>query len=303
MVYFASDGKTIPKRDLQVRVGVKEADAPRPVCYCFGHTVESICEEIERTGKSTVVANITAKVKAGECRCSTMNPKGTCCLGDVNQVVKEYTLATGARAVQPPARSPEDPEHDCCAGVAKSPATGTPRSPSGRMGMLAVGASLISALAATACCWLPLLLVAFGVSAAGVSAAFERFRPVFVVAAPLLLGAGFYFLYRRPPAGAADDCCAGPGRQIMRFHRAMLWVCTPIVLVAVFFPNALFRVFRTEKLAPITSSEKNVLVLWLRIEGMTCEACTAHVERELAAVPGVQRVTRDGNSRHQPLDA
>lgn len=93
VVYFAASGRVITKDALKVRVGVKEKDAPRPVCYCFGHTVESIRKEIERTGKSTVMASVTAKVKSGACDCVVLNPEGICCLGDVNRTVKE-ALAT-----------------------------------------------------------------------------------------------------------------------------------------------------------------------------------------------------------------
>lgn len=93
VVYFARDGTTILKHALRVRVGVKEQEAPRPVCYCFGHTVESIRQEIERTGRSTVAASIKDRIEAGECHCEVLNPKGTCCLGDVNRAVKEALAA------------------------------------------------------------------------------------------------------------------------------------------------------------------------------------------------------------------
>ena len=63
----------------------------RLVCYCFGHTVESIREEIDRTGQSTVLPTVAARVKAGDCRCELLNPDGTCCLGELNRVVKEAT--------------------------------------------------------------------------------------------------------------------------------------------------------------------------------------------------------------------
>jgi hypothetical protein len=100
VVYFAQDGKTISKDALKVRVGVKEKDGQRPVCYCFGHTVESIRDEIAKTGMSTVLASITAKVKAGECSCETMNPKGTCCLGDVSRAVKEASASSASVPLQ-----------------------------------------------------------------------------------------------------------------------------------------------------------------------------------------------------------
>ena len=39
-VYYTEDGShTFSKSDLTVQVGVKETDAPRPVCYCFDHTI------------------------------------------------------------------------------------------------------------------------------------------------------------------------------------------------------------------------------------------------------------------------
>lgn len=87
VVYFSADGKVFHKKSMKVRVGIKEKESPRPVCYCFGHTVESIRGEIARTGRSTVAAAITAKIIAGLCACELLNPKGRCCLGDVNGVV------------------------------------------------------------------------------------------------------------------------------------------------------------------------------------------------------------------------
>ncbi len=95
VVYFTRDGRMLKKDALKVRVGLKEKDAPRPVCYCFGHTVESIREEIGRTGRSTAAASIKEKIEAGECRCEILNPKGTCCLGDVNKAVKEAAASLG----------------------------------------------------------------------------------------------------------------------------------------------------------------------------------------------------------------
>ena len=87
VVYFSADGRVFNKKSMKVRVGIKEKESPRPVCYCFGHTVESIREEIARTGRTTVAAAITAKINAGLCACELLNPQGRCCLGDVNRVV------------------------------------------------------------------------------------------------------------------------------------------------------------------------------------------------------------------------
>src|SRR5260221_4507674 len=96
VVYFTSKGQTLEKNALRVRVGPKEKEARRPICYCFDHSVESIQHEIEKTGRSTVVASIRRKLEAGECGCEVLNPKGTCCLGDVHHVVKEALASIGA---------------------------------------------------------------------------------------------------------------------------------------------------------------------------------------------------------------
>lgn len=88
VVYFDTSGTSLFRRtDLTVRVGFKETSSPRPICYCFGHTVESIQAGIAETGSSSVVERITAEVRAGRCRCELANPTGRCCLGEVRRVV------------------------------------------------------------------------------------------------------------------------------------------------------------------------------------------------------------------------
>lgn len=54
-----------------------------------------------------------------------------------------------------------------------------------------LGASLVSALLASACCIGPVLLGTAGLSALGLSTLFESFRPVLLGLTFLLLGAGF----------------------------------------------------------------------------------------------------------------
>ena len=89
VVYFGEGAASVyHKPDLKVRVGRKETDSPIPLCYCFGHTVGSVREEIAATGHSTVVAVITAHIQAGRCGCDVNNPSGHCCLGEVNKAVK-----------------------------------------------------------------------------------------------------------------------------------------------------------------------------------------------------------------------
>jgi hypothetical protein len=111
VVYFANEARSVyRKEDLKVRVGLKEADDPVPICYCFGHTRASAWEEIRRTGQSTLAPSITAHVKAGRCGCEVNNPGGTCCLGEVSKAVKEGLVRFVARLTEPTAAV-----EDCCA--------------------------------------------------------------------------------------------------------------------------------------------------------------------------------------------
>ncbi len=88
IVYFRVD-ETLTQDDLTVTVGLKEGASPATVCYCFDWTKEKIAEEIARTGKTTALEDIKAKMENPGCSCETLNPSGACCLGDVGKVIKE----------------------------------------------------------------------------------------------------------------------------------------------------------------------------------------------------------------------
>ena len=59
------------------------------LCYCFGHSVESLRTEWATTGRLDSVEAIRTAVKEGRCRCDQLNPSGTCCLGDVLKAAKK----------------------------------------------------------------------------------------------------------------------------------------------------------------------------------------------------------------------
>lgn len=92
VVYFADGQALFQKENLAVPVGLKQPNDPTaPVCYCFGWTPEKIRAEIERTGRSTVIDQIKAQVKSGNCYCEVTNPQGSCCLGNVTAAVQKNT--------------------------------------------------------------------------------------------------------------------------------------------------------------------------------------------------------------------
>ena len=149
----------------------------------------------------------------------------------------------------------------------------------------AAAGSLASAAASSACCWLPLLMVATGFSAAGVSAFSENFRPLFLVVAAILLGVGFYLNYRPQSAVcSADGTCLPTSSRSRRSNRGVLWISAVLVVAFALFPG---YVSRMAGASPTPPEEGQSRVLVLGIEGMTCTGCETAVETALLELPEV----------------
>jgi copper chaperone CopZ len=229
VVYFSEGGDTtFTKSQLKVPVGVKERAGERPLCYCFGHSVASIKEELRTQGRSDALADIRAKMKSPGCRCDVTNPSGSCCLGSVArgiQIAQEEMRRSNGEvpgaggAAGRPERQSGQREGSTPRATASDPARANPRK--GKGVFLATLGAVFTAILGSACCWLPWLLIAFGFSAAEVGHFFEQVRPTFLTATFVLLGAAWCFAYwtairracarlrRAPvPEAAIETCCA-----------------------------------------------------------------------------------------------
>ena len=90
VVYFQpASGDRVVQSDLRAPVFQKSADPKRLVCYCFGHTVEAIQSEVRAGGFSRILADIKRQCAQGFDRCERTNPQGSCCLGNVQRVIRE----------------------------------------------------------------------------------------------------------------------------------------------------------------------------------------------------------------------
>lgn len=88
VAYFHPEtGDRFLRSEVRVRIGQKETAPPRPICYCFNHTVEEIESELAKTGTSHISDEITQRCRQGLDRCEETNPQGICCLGAVRQVL------------------------------------------------------------------------------------------------------------------------------------------------------------------------------------------------------------------------
>lgn len=153
-------------------------------------------------------------------------------------------------------------------------------------GMVAVGGSVLSAVAASACCWIPLLLIAFGVSAGGVSAWFEQYRLLFLGVTVVLLGTAFYVVYFRKPVCTSDSACPRDPR-LHRFSRVMLWVATVFVVAIAAFPKYVGALIPESTPVQAAIPVERTTTAVIAIDGMTCEGCAVLVQNSLVKVPGV----------------
>jgi hypothetical protein len=94
VVYFSSEAVpyfTID--DVRVKVFAKDKGEDVNVCYCFDWTRARIKKELVTTGTSTASLQIARGVRSGNCTCDVKNPKGECCLGNLNTFVKTIAAA------------------------------------------------------------------------------------------------------------------------------------------------------------------------------------------------------------------
>jgi copper chaperone CopZ len=153
-----------------------------------------------------------------------------------------------------------------------------------RSGWLA-GAAALGAVLASACCWVPLVAIVVGVSAAGLSAVLWSARPWLLAGSAVLLVLGLRMSYRRTATCEPGSDCAAPAPARHRIHRAGVWIAAAALVLAAFLPNAL-GLLPGGPSSAAASSER----IELPIEGMTCAGCERAVESSLRKVEGVLSV-------------
>jgi mercuric ion transport protein len=100
-------------------------------------------------------------------------------------------------------------------------------------GSLAAG--VLTAIGASLCCVVPLVLLALGIGGAWIGnlTALEPYRPIFIGLTLLFLGLAFRNLYLTAPVCAPGTACADP--KVLARQRTVFWVVVVLlgVLLAV----------------------------------------------------------------------
>jgi copper chaperone CopZ len=255
VVYFRG-AETVAQSDVRVRPFHKSDDPARLVCFCFGHSADAVIRDVRTNGTSTIRNAIKSACKSGLDDCERTNPQGRCCLGNIGKLI--------AKVEPPPAGQVE--------------AVRTSRGPA-----LPLAGAVLAALLASACCWLPLIAIALGTSAAGVGTFFAAWRIPLLIGAGVLLGVGFTLVYRKPRC-APGEACARSNRKLRRVNLVMLWGSTVIIAVAALFPNAVVALASGGEIAAAAPSQTESLYV---LEGMSCAGCAGEAREALLRVGGV----------------
>jgi hypothetical protein len=97
IVYFAANGgASFSTADVRERVYQKRPSDPEVfICYCFRHRLGDLTSGSEAR-RHRILEDITAGIHAGQCACDLRNPQGSCCLGNVNSVVRSIRRESSA---------------------------------------------------------------------------------------------------------------------------------------------------------------------------------------------------------------
>ena len=294
VAYFNNEcAAKILRSEVSVPIGQKEDGTLRTICYCFEHTAEEIAEQVLSTGSSTIADDIATKCKQGLQRCEQTNPQGSCCLGNVRQVITSAQARSTTAAADSALVDGSLASEDCCSSTsaaAESTAAKTSARRSTRSGRLATGGALLAAALSSACCWLPLLLIGLGTSSVGFAALVEPYRPYFLGVAALSLSAGFYFVYKPHETCAVDGSCAEPNPRRDRLQKISLWVSAVFVVGFAVFPNSVGLFLGEGGTSSAVETPATGESRLFRVDGMTCEACAVTLRETVMDVPGVAAV-------------
>jgi mercuric ion transport protein len=159
---------------------------------------------------------------------------------------------------------------------------------------LALGASAVSAVAASLCCIGPLVALALGLGGFAGAAFFAKWRPFLLGVTLLLLGLAWYLNYRKPRNGVCSETDACAAEMTSRWNKSILIVATVLVLAAAGFPAWFEMVTGHHPSGMTPSSHKSaseLASLHVAIPSMDCPACAQLIQATLRRQPGIEAAT------------
>ena len=154
-------------------------------------------------------------------------------------------------------------------------------------------AGLLTATVASLCCITPVLALFSG--ATGIAFTFSWMEPY----RPYLLGItvavlAFAWYQKLKPKKADIDCACEADKPSFWQGKTFLGIVTVLAVALMAFPKYSHIFYpKAEKKEIIVVDKGSIQQVEFKIKGMTCEACTEHINLALSKVPGVLEYKTD----------
>ncbi len=163
---------------------------------------------------------------------------------------------------------------------------------------------LLTAIGASLCCITPVLAVLAG--STGMASSFswmEPFRPYLIALTILVLGYAWYDKLK--PAKEGIECACDPdenGKVSFWHTKGFLALVTIFSAIMLSFPYWGDALIKSDKPKVVVVDKKNVLKKVINIEGMTCAACEATVEKVSFDLEGVISAKASTNDKRAIIE-
>jgi mercuric ion transport protein len=148
-----------------------------------------------------------------------------------------------------------------------------------------VMAGLVTASAASLCCITPLIALVGG--AGGVAASFsfiEPYRP-YLIAVTILAFAFAWYAKLKPQKQTDCECETKKSFIQSKLFLAAITLLAPLMTALPYYST--FFTSKPAKPAAAAINRNNIQQIKFTITGMSCEACTEHVNAKIARITGV----------------
>lgn|SRR5574343_284689 len=156
-----------------------------------------------------------------------------------------------------------------------------------------IGTGLVTALAASLCCITPVLAIFAGSS--GLASSFswlEPFRPYLIGITIVVLGFAWY--QKLKPKKSIECNCESEsqmGKSNFLHGKFFLGIVTVFAGIMLAFPVYAHLFYSEKKQQQIVSDISTLKHVEFLIEGMTCDACSRHIDQEITNIKGILKTT------------
>lgn len=148
-----------------------------------------------------------------------------------------------------------------------------------------------AAFLASLCCIGPLVLAGLGVGGAGLATGLAEYRPLLMGITAVLLGAAFYYTYRKREVACGDGSCRTSRGS--RNSKLSLWGITTFVILLFSIPYLNWNQMNAKE--PLANA--NLTTVSLQVNGMTCSGCESIIEVAVGRLNGVSSVDVNYSSK------